>query len=217
MSEDGESGYPGKLVVVARYEWSDANELRLTFTAKTDKKTIVNLTNHVYFNLNCKGNILRHFLKINASEYLPTDDTLIPLGEPALVHKTPMDFRKAKTIGRDINKDFDALKFGKGYDNNWLIDGYAPGQIQEAAELWSNVSGRTLKIFTTQPGIQVYTGNWLGGCPEGKRGRIYHDYDGVAMECQHYPDSPNQPSYPSTVLKPGKLYHEAIIWAFGTK
>lgn len=217
FSKDGEMGYPGNVLVVARYEWSENNELRLTFTARTDAKTVINLTNHAYFNLNGGGSVLRHSLKLNASEYLPTDETLIPYGVAEPVHGTPMDFRKPKTLGRDIKKDFPALNFGKGYDACWAIDGYMPGQIQEAAVLSSKVSGRTLKVFTTQPGIQVYTGNWLEGCPEGKRGRIYHDYCAVALECQHFPDSPNKPSYPSTILKPGKNYHEAIIFAFGTE
>ena len=217
VSPDGEMGYPGKLVVVARYEWSEENELRLTFSAKSDAKTVVNLTNHAYFNLNGGGSILRQFLKLNCSEYLPTDPTLIPLGEPEPVADTPMDFLNGKTLGRDIKKDFPALNYGKGYDACFVIDGYMPGQLQEAAELWSNRSGRTLKIYTTQPGIQVYTGNWLGGCPVGKRGRIYRDYGGVALECQHFPDSPNRKAYPTTVLKPGKTFHEAIIFAFGVK
>ena len=217
VSADGEMGYPGKLVVVARYEWSEENELRLTFSAKTDAPTIVNLTNHVYFNLNGGGSVMRHFLRLNASEYLPTDDTLIPVGDPEPVAGTPMDFLNPKTIGRDSKKDFPALNYGKGYDACWVIDGYRKGQLQEAAELWSKTTGRTLKIFTTQPGLQVYTGNWLAGCPQGKRGRIYHDYDGVALECQHFPDSPNRPEFPTTVLRPGKTFHEAIIFAFGVR
>ena len=215
--EDGEMGYPGSVQVVARYDWSENNELRLTFTARSDAATVINLTNHAYFNLNGGGSVLRHFLKLNAAEYLPTDSTLIPLGESVPVAGTPMDFVVPKTLGRDIKKDFPALNYGKGYDACWVIDGYVPGQLQEAAELWSNHSGRTLKVYTTQPGIQVYTGNWLEGCPVGKRGRIYHDYCAVALECQHFPDSPNHPDYPSTVLKPGKLFKEAIIFAFGVK
>lgn len=217
FSADGEMGYPGNVLVVARYDWSENNELRLTFTARTDANTIINLTNHAYFNLNCGGSVLRHTLRLNSSEYLPTDSTLIPSGIPEPVMRTPMDFRKEKTLGRDIKKDFPALNYGKGYDACFMIDGYMPGQLQEAAELYARTSGRTLKIYTTQPGIQVYTGNWIEGCPEGKRGRIYHDYCAVALECQHFPDSPNNPSFPSTVLKPGKNYHEAIIFAFGTK
>lgn len=217
FSKDGEAGYPGNVTVVARYDWTENDELILTFTAKTDRKTFINLTNHAYFNLNCKGSVLRHSLKLNASRYLPTDETLIPIGDPDFVAGTPMDFRKGKTLGKDIRKDFPALNYGKGYDACWCLDGYMPGQLQQAAELCSKTSGRVLKVFTTQPGIQVYTGNWLGGCPEGKRGRIYHDYDAVALECQHFPDSPNRPKYPSTVLRPGKLFKEAIIYAFSVK
>lgn len=217
VSADGEMGYPGNMVAVVRYDWSEDNELRLTFSAKTDARTVVNLTNHAYFNLNGGGSVLRHLLKLNSSEYLPTDSTLIPLGDTEPVKGTPMDFLKAKTLGRDIKKDFPALKYGKGYDACWAIDKYMPGQLQEAAELSSRTSGRVLRVFTTQPGIQVYTGNWLNGCPAGKRGRIYHDYDAVALECQHFPDSPNHPGYPSTVLRPGKHFHEAIIFAFSVE
>ena len=217
VAEDGEMGYPGNLKAVARYEWSEENELRLTLTAECDAPTIINLTNHAYFNLNGKGNVLRHRLRLNADRYLPTDETLIPTGCVDKVAGTPMDFRREKTLGKDIKKDFPALVYGKGYDACWIINDYEPGQIQEAAELYSSTSGRTLKVSTTQPGIQVYTGNWLEGCPEGKRGRIYHDYDGVALECQHFPDSPNRPEFPSTVLKKGKTFHEAIIFAFGVR
>lgn len=217
VSEDGEMGYPGKVTVVARYDWSEDNDLRLTFTAKSDADTIINLTNHAYFNLNGGGSVLRHYLRLNASEYLPTDESLIPLGEPESVAGTPMDFSNPKTLGRDIKKDFPALNYGKGYDACWCIDGYMPGQLQEAAELYSKHSGRVLHVFTTQPGVQVYTGNWLEGCPVGKKGRIYHDYCAVALECQHFPDSPNKPEYPTTVLKAGKTYHEAIIFSFSIK
>ena len=217
FSEDGEMGYPGNVKVVVRYDWSENDELQLTFTAKADKETVINLTNHVYFNLNCKGNIRRHYLKLNARTYLPTDETLIPLGEAEFVNGTPMDFRKPKTLGKDLEKkDFDAIRIGKGYDACWVIDGYVPGQLQDAAELYSKTSGRVVKVVTTQPGIQVYTGNYLDGSPVGKRGRIYHDYDAVALECQHFPDSPNKPEYPSTTLKPGKVFKEAIIFAFST-
>ncbi len=215
-SEDGEMGYPGALKAVARYEWSEENELRLTLTAETDAPTVVNLTNHAYFNLNGEGSgsVLGHELKLNASEYLPTDDTLIPEGESEPVAGTPMDFVTAKPLGRDIKEDFPALKYGKGYDNCWVIDGAEPGQLQTAAELYAPESGRLLEVTTTQPGVQVYTGNWLAGCPEGKCGRSYNDYDGVAIECQHFPDSPNHPDYPSAVLRPGETFEEAIIFAF---
>ena len=216
FSEDGEMGYPGNLKALVRYEWSEENELKLILTAETDAPTIVNLTNHAYFNLNGEGSgdVLSHELKLNASEYLPTDETLIPLGETAPVAGTPMDFVNAKPVGRDIREDFPALKYGKGYDSCWVIDGSAGETVRFAAELRSPESGRTLQVYTTQPGVQIYTGNWLEGCPEGKCGRSYHDYEGIAIECQRFPDTPNNPDYPSAVLRPGEVYHEAIIFAF---
>ena len=216
FSEDGEAGFPGNLKVVARYEWDEDNALKLYFSARTDKATVVNLTNHAYFNLNGEGNgdILGHELKLNASVYLPTDDTLIPVGEPDPVAGTPMDFLEFKKIGAEIKEDFAALKYGKGYDNCWMIDGYEPGQLQSAAKLYSPQSGRMLEVLTTQPAVQIYTGNWLAGCPAGKCGRSYFDYEGVAIECQHCPDSPNEPDYPTTVLRPEESFEEAIIWQF---
>ena len=219
FSEDGEAGYPGGLKAVAHYEWGDDNALKLTLTAQTDAPTVVNLTNHAYFNLNGEGNgnILGHELKLNASEYLPTDETLIPTGAVEPVAGTPMDFVSAKPIGRDIQADFPALKYGKGYDNCWLIDGALPGQLSSCAELYAPESGRVLEVLTTQPAVQVYTGNWLAGSPKGKCGRSYFDYDAVAIECQHCPDSPNQPEFPTTVLRPGEVFQEAIIWAFSVR
>lgn len=219
FSEDGEMGYPGNLKVVARYQWSEENDLKLTITAQSDATTIVNLTNHAYFNLNGEGNgdILEHELRLNASEWLPTSDSLIPVGESVAVAGTPMDFVVAKKIGRDINEDFEALKFGKGYDNCWVIDGAEAGQLSEAAELFAPESGRVLTVYTTQPGVQIYTGNWLAGCPVGKCGHSYNDYEGVAIECQNFPDAPNKDDYPSPVLKAGEVYEQAIIFAFSTK
>ena len=216
FSADGEAGYPGNLKVVAHYTWGEDNSLKLILTAQTDKPTVVNLTNHVYFNLDgeASGSVLNHKLELNASQWLPTDETLIPQGEPADVAGTPMDFVEAKPIGRDIHADFPALKYGKGYDNCYLIDGAMPGQLSEAAQLWGAVSGRHLEVLTTQPAVQIYTGNWLKGCPQGKSGRAYQDYDAVAIECQHCPDSPNRPDFPTTVLRPGEVLEEAIIWIF---
>lgn len=216
-SEDGEMGYPGAVKAVARYEWSEDCELRLTLTAESDAPTVINLTNHAYFNLNGEGNgdILGHVLRLNASEYLPTSDSLIPMGESAPVAGTPMDFVNEKPIGQDIKEDFPALNYGKGYDNCWVIDGAEPGQIQEAAYLYAPESGRTLSVYTTQPGVQIYTGNWLAGSPVGKCGRSYNDYEGVAIECQNFPDAPNKADYPSAILRPGEVYEQAIIFAFG--
>ena len=218
FSPDGEMGYPGNLKVTARYVWTDANELQLTFVAQTDAPTVVNLTNHVYFNLDGEGSgsIEKHMLRLNASEYLPTDDTLIPHGESEPVAGTPMDFVTAKEIGRGLRADFPAINYGKGFDACWVIDGKIEGQLAEAAELCSEKSGRVVKVYTTQPGVQIYTGNWLNGCPAGKNGHVYHDYDAVAIECQHFPDSPNKPEYPSTLLRPRETFEQAIIWAFGT-
>ena len=214
-SADGEAGYPGNLKAVAHYTWGEDNSLKLILTAETDKPTVVNLTNHVYINLDgeASGSVLNHKLELNASQFLPTDETLIPQGEPADVAGTPMDFVEAKPIGQDIKADFPALNYGKGYDNCYLIDGARPGQLSEAAQLWGPKSGRHLTVLTTQPAVQVYTGNWLKGCPMGKT-RAYEDYDGVAIECQHCPDSPNRPDFPSTVLRPGEVMEEAIIWVF---
>lgn len=219
FSEDGEAGYPGNLKAVAHYEWGEDNTLKLTLTAQTDKKTVVNLTNHAYFNLDGEGagNILGHQMKLNASVYLPTDETLIPLGEPDPVAGTPMDFLEFHTLGERIKDDFPALNYGKGYDNCFMINDYEPGQIQAAAKLYSERSGRLLEVFTTQPAVQIYTGNWLAGSPVAKCGRSYFDYDGVAIECQHCPDSPNKADYPSTVLNPDETFQEAIIWSFTTK
>ena len=216
---DGEMGYPGALHALVRYEWNDENELSITYTAQAEAPTIINLTNHVYFNLKGEGNgdILDHVLTLNASEWLPTSDSLIPLGDSIPVAGTPMDFVCGKTLGQDIRANFEALRFGKGYDNCWVIDGGQPGQLQDAAELWSPESGIAVKVTTTQPGIQVYTGNWLSGCPEGKNGHIYKDYDGVALECQNFPDAPNHPDYPSAVLRPGETYNQAIIFAFSAR
>lgn len=218
FSEDGEAGYPGNLKVTARYEWGDDHALKLSFTAVTDAPTVLNLTNHAYFNLSgFKENVLGHELCLAASEYLPTDDTLIPLGDSEPVAGTPMDFVNPKPIGRDIKADFPALNYGKGYDNCFVLDDYNPGQLERAAQLFCPSTGRELTVFTTQPGVQIYTGNWLDGCPAGKDGITYHDYDAVAIECQHFPDSPNQPDYPSTVLHPGEVFNEAIVYEFSVR
>ena len=218
-SEDGEQGYPGAVKTVVRYEWTDECELRMTYTAESDAPTVINLTNHAYFNLNGEGNgnILGHTLQMNCSEYLPTDETQIPLGESAPVAGTPMDFVNEKPVGQDIRADFDALRIGAGYDHCWVIDGAEPGQLQFCCELYAPESGRTLNICTTQPGVQVYTGNWLEGCPAGKNGHTYGNNDGIAIECQNYPDAPNKADYPNCVLPPGEVYQQAIIYAFGIR
>ncbi len=211
-SPDGDQGYPGNMHVEATYTWSDDNSLTLSIKATTDAPTIINLTNHTYWNLDGEdsGSILDHVLKLNASRWLATSEALIPTGELAPVEGTPMDFRTAKPIGRDIKADFPALKYGKGYDNCWVLDG-TPG-LKIAAELSSAVSGRRLEIWTDQPAAQVYTGNWLDGSPLSKSGRPYRDYDGVAIECQGFPDAPHHPDFPSCVLRPGETYSRTIIF-----
>ena len=211
-SPDGDQGYPGNMHVEATYTWSDDNSLTLSIKATTDAPTIINLTNHTYWNLDGEdsGSILDHVLKLNASRWLATSEALIPTGELSPVEGTPMDFRTAKPIGRDIKADFPALKYGKGYDNCWVLDG-APG-LKLAAELSSAVSGRRLEIWTDQPAAQVYTGNWLDGSPLSKSGRPYRDYDGVAIECQGFPNAPHHPDFPSCVLRPGETYSRTIIF-----
>lgn len=216
-SADGEEGYPGNLTATAIYHWSDNNELTLTLRAFTDAPTVVNLTNHAYFNLagEGSGSVLSQKLRLNASHWLPTDATQIPTGEIAPVAGTPMDFTDAKEIGRDIQMDFEALRIGKGYDHCWVIDGYQKGKLSEVARLSDDESGRSLTVYTTQPGVQIYTGNWLAGCPTSISGGEYSDYDGIAIECQNFPDAPNKPGFPSPRLNPGEEYEEVIKFCFG--
>ena len=218
-SADGHEGYPSDLYVEAVYDWDDDNNLELTLLAQTNGATIVNLTNHAYFNLagESSGTVLDHTLKLNASTYLPTDQSLIPTGELAPVEGIPMDFRTAKPLGRDIKEDFAALNYGKGYDNCWPLDGWTEGEVQLAAELKCSTTGRTLKVLTDQPAVQIYTGNWLEGCPQSCSGQEYHDYDGVAIECQGYPDAPNKPHFPSQLLRKGERYERHIVFAFGVE
>jgi len=217
-SSDGEEGYPAGLDVKAEYSWNDDCELTLRLTATSDGPTVVNLTNHAYFNLDGEdsGTVLNHELKLAASFYLPTDDTQIPTGEQASVVNTPMDFRTFKALGRDIHADFHPLHIGKGYDHCWVMDSHVKGQLKEVAELRSLTSGRRLVVSSTQPGIQVYTGNWLSGCPESISGGKYADYDGVALECQNFPDAPNKPAFPSPLLRAGEFYDETIKFKFTT-
>ena len=216
---DGEEGYPGTLKVTASYSWNDANELTLELRAESDALTIVNLTNHAYFNLKGEnaGSVLDHEMWLACSAYLPTDDTLIPSGEIAEVAGTPMDFTSEKRIGAEIKADFPALNYGKGYDNCWVVDNWTPGELKTVAWLRSEKSGRVLEVATTQPAAQVYTGNWLAGCPKSKSGKDYQDYDGVAIECQGFPDAPNHANFPSQLLEPGQEYKQTIVFTFKTK
>ncbi len=216
VSPDGDEHYPGTLTVTARYTWTDDCRLTLCIKAQSDATTAINLTNHTYWNLggHDSGTALNHTLQLNASRYLPTDDTLIPTGEQAPVAGTPMDFTSPKRLGQDINADFDALRFGKGYDNCWVVDG--DGGCVWHAHLVDPDSGRRLTVCSDQPGVQVYTGNWLNGSPEGKGGCVYHDYDAVAIECQGFPDAPHHPSFPRQIFNAGEEYCRTIVFDFDT-
>ena len=210
VSKDGEEGYPGELTVTAEYRWTERNKLHLKLKATSTKPTVVNLTNHAYWNLRGanSGTVLGHELKINAKRWLPTDSTLIPTGELAPVIGTPMNFLRKRPINSSIRANFPALVYGKGYDNCWVLDS------EEAAVLWDRESGRKLTVKTDQPGVQVYTGNWLAGAPVNSDGERYLDYDGVAIEAQGFPDAPNKPSFPSQILKPGETYERYISFKF---
>lgn len=218
-SPDGDAGYPGELQAEARYTWSDDCTLTLRLLAHSDAPTVVNLTNHTYWNLEGEnsGSVLDHTLWLAASHYLPTDYTLIPTGEIAPVEGTPMDFTQFRRLGDDIHADFPAITYGKGYDNCWMVDDYRPGVLRHIATLNAPHSGRVLEVSTTQPAAQVYAGCWLAGSPENPEGRSYNDYDGVAIECQNAPDAPNKPQFPSALLLPGQTYDQTITFHISAK
>ena len=216
LSKDGEEGFPGNLSVMAVYTLMEDNGLRLDLTATTDKETVVNLTQHSYFNLAGKGNILKHVVMIPADKFTPTDRGLIPTGELRSVEGTPFDFRRPTPIDARIDEDDEQLKFAGGYDQNWVIN-KAPDQLGLCARVKEPTTGRVLEVLSTQPGLQFYTGNFLDGSLTGKGGWAYQPRDGFCMEPEHFPDSPNQPSFPSTVLKPGEVYKQTIIYRFGVE
>src|SRR6266542_2946130 len=217
MSPDGEEGYPGNLQVTVTYTLTDNNELVVDYHAGTDKATPVNLTQHSYFNLAADdGDILGHQLTIDANRYTPVDDTLIPTGQLATVGGTPFDFRKPTAIGARIDTDDPQLKNGKGYDHNWVLNRTGTG-LQHAVRVVERKSGRVIDIMTTEPGVQFYSGNFLDGSIKGKSGRVYKHRSGFCLETQHYPDSPNHPNFPSTILQPGQTYSSKTVFTFGTR
>ncbi|MEK0085629.1 aldose epimerase family protein [Benzoatithermus flavus] len=217
-SPDGEEGYPGNLDVRVICTLTDGDELRIDYRAETDRPTIVNLTNHTYFNLEGEGSgdVLGHELMLAASAYLPTDAEQIPTGEVASVTGTPFDFRAPKPIGAEIRAGHEQLARGRGYDHCFVLDKAASGELSLAARVRAPGSGRVLEVLTTQPGIQFYTGNYLDGTLIGAGGRIYRQSDGFCLETQHFPDSPNQPQFPSTVLRPGEVFASTTVYRFST-
>ena len=216
VSKDGEEGYPGNLDVTAVYTLTDDNALMLQYTARTDKDTVLNLTQHSYFNLAGKGTILDHQVMIPADRFTPVDSTLIPTGELKPVEGTPFDFRKPTPIGARIGQDDEQLKFGGGYDHNWVIN-KEMGELTIMARVYEPTTGRVLEVLSTEPGLQFYTGNFLDGKITGKGGWNYKFRNAFCMEPQHFPDSPNQPNFPSVVLKPGQEYHNTIVFRFSVQ
>jgi aldose 1-epimerase len=216
LSKDGEEGYPGNLSVKAVYTLTADNALRLDYTATTDKDTVVNLTQHSYFNLAGKGDVLGHEVYLNSEFFTPVDSTLIPTGVLRPVKGTPFDFNQPTAIGARVNQNDEQLKFGGGYDHNWVIN--KPfGQLGLMARVFEPTTGRVLEVLSTEPGLQFYCGNFLDGKLTGKGGWVYQFRNGFCMEPQHYPDSPNQPKFPSVVLKPGQTYKNTIIYRFSSK
>lgn len=216
-SPDGLNGFPGNIVVRVKYTLTDNDELKLEYYAMPDKKTVINLTNHAYFNLGGfdSGDILGHVMKINADKYIPIDALSIPTGEIADVKDTPMDLRNGEVIGDKIDADFEQLTLSEGFDHNYCINGY-DGTLKKAAEVYEPVSGRTLEVLTTLPGVQFYAGNFLNGA-EGKDGKPINKRSGFCLETQFWPDTPNQPNFPQCIFDKGEAYKSETVFVFSVK
>jgi aldose 1-epimerase len=216
LSKDGEEGFPGNLNVTATYTLMNDNSLRLEYHATTDKDTVLNLTHHSYFNLAGKGDILGHVVMIPADRFTPVDATLIPTGELRPVDNTPFDFRTPTAIGARIGQRDEQLKFGKGYDHNWIVN-KNPGKLALMARVTEPTTGRVMEVWSTEPGLQFYSGNFLDGTIIGKGGRVYAHRDAFCMEPQHFPDSPNKPAFPTVELKPGQTFNNIILYRFSAQ
>jgi aldose 1-epimerase len=214
VSPDGDQGYPGRLTTEVTYRLTDPGRLSITYRATTDAPTVVNLTNHTYWNLAGEGNVYGHSLRLNASRFLPTDETLIPAGDPLPVEGSPFDFRQATEIGARIEAPDPQLEIGHGYDHNWVLD--RDSALSLAAQVHEPLSGRRLTMWTTEPGLQFYSGNFLTSDLTGTSGQPYCQGAGFALEAQHFPDSPNRPDFPSTTLRPGETYHQETVFELST-